>query len=617
MEHYVPRPYLIVLIWTIGVLLGMIGLGRLVAKFVAGKSAAEAGWGLHAIFGMSAYVFLGGVLAVFGAATDIGITLLISLGLVALVLTTRRAGNFLTNLRAALPWQMWPVYVVGVVCFFGGLVWQFNVNSSDDLPAYHAFCEKLLTTGSFDEPFSWRRLASLGGQTLLQCSVLSQGSFANAQAFEIALCPWILVGLVIGFRGGALARSPIGLLLALVAVSTPIIRANTTSHFTGVVLLTGLFIALDLADRAGAERRRWLVAAGLIAAAACTLRAIYVPAAVGTLGIYWLASWLRDRRPAREALLEGSWWIAVVFVALLPWMVMGYRSNASPLFPLFQGSNNLAFNPQSLDEPLHKRLLELVRMLLHPGLLPLLCCLLLIPDWKRALAARSVAIAAILASMALAYSISLAPDELTVPRYVQPLFLAAAMAALMTAAMSRRGSLAAGALALFVVVSTFDDRRQHLWFCYKAIGEDEPGTTRVPPLRVAEHLKAQAMIPEGKRILVCTDTPYLFDHRRNPIWISDLPHAASPAPGLPFQSSPEETKRYLHHLGVDYVIYENFDAAYFYGRGRRQHEGEGTVPLLKIWAPFFLDYFTTLEQLSASEAPLGKTARLVVFQFKS
>lgn len=617
MDHILPTPYIVVLLWSIAVLLGMIGLGRLVALIVGGESAENAGWGLHAVWGMAVYLFLGASLSVCAAADGTGITLLIALGVTAMLVTTVRRGLPTIRQLANLPWQMWPVFAVLALTFFGGLYWQKNVNPSDDLPAYFAFCEKLLSTGTFDEPFSWRRLASLGGHTLLQCSILARTSFANAQVFEISLCPVILVGLILGFRRSALARSPIGLMLALLAATTPIIRANTTSHFTGVVLFAGLFVTLDLTDTERSQRPRWLALGGLIAAAVCSLRAHYIPAAMGALGLYWLASWIVTRRSTRDASLEAASWSAALLVALLPWMIMSYRSNDSPLFPLFQGGNNLAFNPLALDEPIHKRAEPVLQMLLHPALFPLILCLVAIPDWRRNLAARAMAISAVLASLILAYSITLAPDPITVPRYVQPLLVAAALAALMSAAVSQRGRMISYGLGLFVIVLSVPDRREHLWKCYQSAGERETVTKRIAASRdAADHLHAQLLIPEGKRILVCSATPFLFDFRRNPIWITDLPHATSPAPGLPFQKSPEETKRYLRTLGVEHVIFMECAGNSFYSRARREREGAGDIALLRIWAPFFLDFISTVEHLAASETILGRSGDLVAFHFK-
>jgi len=92
MEHYIPANLLVVFLWGFAVFFGLIGLGRLAAMWIGGKEAAAAGWGLHAVWGIAVYLFLGGCLAVFHACTDLGISLLIGLGVAAMLWTTIRAG---------------------------------------------------------------------------------------------------------------------------------------------------------------------------------------------------------------------------------------------------------------------------------------------------------------------------------------------------------------------------------------------------------------------------------------------------------------------------------------------------------------------------------------------
>ena len=232
MDRYFPSSYALVFLWGIAVLLGMIGLGRLVARAVGEEAAAKAGWGLHAVWGMAVYLFAGGLLAAVGWCGETSIVMLIGVGLAALVWTTLRGPRPTLASLAALPWAAWPAFAVVALKYAASIRWPENINENDDFAAYYNFCEKLLATGSFDDPFSWRRLASLGGHTLLQCSTLAKSSFANIQIFEVGLCPVILLGLILGFRRGALARSPLGVFLALIALTTPILRINTASHGT-------------------------------------------------------------------------------------------------------------------------------------------------------------------------------------------------------------------------------------------------------------------------------------------------------------------------------------------------------------------------------------------------
>ena len=237
---------------------------------------------------------------------------------------------------------------------------------------------------------------------------------------------------------------------------------------------------------------------------------------------------------------------------------MAYRSNGSPLFPLFQGDNNLDFNPLSLDQPLFSKLSFPVRTVLDTPLLPLVLPLLALPDWKRGLAARATAIAYFVASLLLAYSIRLAPDDETIPRYVQPLLLSGALAALLSAGVIPRMRIRAWAMMLLWVATTLQPRSDYLWRHYAVIQQSAIANIPYHAVDILSHRRAQDLVPAGSKILVCTNYPLLFDQQRNTIWNIDMPNAASPDPGLPFQKPPEETKRYLRGLGIEYLIFTDF-----------------------------------------------------------
>jgi hypothetical protein len=618
MERCFPVSYGAVFLWCLAVLLSLIGFGRMVAMIVGGEMTRKAGWGLHAVWGAGFFIFLGGLLGVFSACVEANITLIIMAGAAVFVWTSFGAWRPVRADFAALPWGIWLLFAVAALTFASGIFQQTYVNNADDLPAYYHFCEKLLETGSFDDPFSWRRLASLGGHTLLQCSILARGSWANAQAFEAALCPVILLGLILGFHGGALGRSWLGLLLALAAITTPILHLNTASHLTGTIFFLGLFVTLDLVDRGAAGRRRMAAPIALVAAGLCSLRAQDIGAAGGALGLFWLGSWIKDKRSARQALMEGVIWCGSVFAALLPWMIMSYVSSGSPLFPLFQGNNSLDFNPQRMAMPLPDTVKFMAAAMTHPALWPWLLCLAAAPFLRPGPAVLAAAVSAVLIALLLAYGLNLAPD-ITIPRYVQPLMLAAGLAVMMTAAVAPRRWWLALALALLVSLPDLPARAQGLAGRVPAVfqrhGTKMPDTFNSGV--VANYRNAQLLIPEGKRILVCGDFPFLFDHARNPIWIIDFPHGASPPPGLPYRKPPEETKRYLRALGVEYVIYPDFSRSLdLYNRGFWTERVTSSTALCRIQAPFFLDYFTTVESFAVSEKMLGRLGDLTAIQFQ-
>jgi hypothetical protein len=619
MEYCLPSSYLVAFLWGLAVIAGMIGLGRLAGRLVDPVTSASAGWGLHAIWGMTVYLFLGAILAVFHWCNARAITLLIGAGLLALLWMTVRNWRGQWSALMAAPWKMWPAFAIAALLYAGGIVFWPHGNPCDDWPCYFYFCEKLLSTGSFDEPFAWRRMASLGGHTLLQSSVLAQTSFGSARAFELALGPVILLGLVCGFRRGVLTKSLLGLVIALIALTTRMIRLNSASQMTGVVLFLGLFVTLNLIDGLGNEdprrRLRWLGVAGFVAASASSLRAQYIPAAVAALGIFWLGCWIRDRQPRHVMVNELAVLGGAMLLGLLPWMIMSYRSNDTPLFPVFQAGNRLDFNPSDLHASLATRAALPMKMVLHPEILPLFLCLLALPPWRQALAARAVAIAMVITSLVVGFGLALAPDEDTIPRYVQPMVLAGALAALMAAAAAPRARLHAWAVSILWIAVSLPLRSDFTWQSFSYLQELGEANMPYTAQDFIDHLHAQALVPPGKRILVASDYPLFLDQRRNPIWIVDMPFADSPPPGMPFRKGPEEMKRYLQGLGIDYVLCMDFGkSAQLYSRPVWEEQSHSRISIVKAQSVFYLDFFNTMDRLLASETIAGRVGDLTVLK---
>src|SRR5258708_2522219 len=120
MERYLVANYALAFAWSVVVLLGLIGLGRLVARAVDDEAAIKAGWGLHAAWGAALYLFLGGLLALFGLCGATMIGLLFGVGVAVLIWTTYRAGLPSKAALAELPWHTWPAFAVVALIFAGG-----------------------------------------------------------------------------------------------------------------------------------------------------------------------------------------------------------------------------------------------------------------------------------------------------------------------------------------------------------------------------------------------------------------------------------------------------------------------------------------------------------------
>ena len=64
----------------------------------------------------------------------------------------------------------------------------------------------------------------------------------------------------------------------------------------------------------------------------------------------------------------------------------------------------------------------------------------------------------------------------------------------------------------------------------------------------------QELIPAGERLVAQVELPFLFDYRRNTIWVMDYPGSAGPEP-LPHQGSPEDLALYLRKYKIRYIAH--------------------------------------------------------------
>ena len=147
----------------------------------------------------------------------------------------------------------------------------------DDLRAYLPLARRLLATNGLEEPWSARRLQSLGGFDLLRALPVSVFGNAGVGVAETVLASVFLAGLFVanGVRSTWARLLSVGFILAVPLLWVP--RANTTGVLIGVPLLVVVLAgtvelrkALRAGDRTGAVR--WAIAVGLVSAALMSVR---------------------------------------------------------------------------------------------------------------------------------------------------------------------------------------------------------------------------------------------------------------------------------------------------------------------------------------------------------
>jgi hypothetical protein len=530
-----------------------------------------------------------------------------------------------------------PAAVIGCATAFVflGAAGHTFPNPSDDWPAYLPFVHKLLQTGTLLDPFSVRRMAAYGGQTLLQALTLVVARDTQIQIFDGGICLVLTVGLILGFAREARNVSwALLLLTALAVLMLPDGRANSASEMSGVAGFVAVWRTLTLIDRRRMRGGRAALLAALPLAAVATLRQNFILPLAAVAVALTLGARRDGGAPVhdvedRSARLRFFRQVALATLAcLLPWAALALRSNRTFLFPLLHGN----YHPESggitypatwdvrfkvlvgaafADEPIHP--------------FPLL--LLALPAVAGG-ANRRVSLGLWLGTavgfVVLTWSLP-GCDSYTIARYVFSTVVALTVVAGLAASEegatppSRQSfaatALVATALAL-QIYGTHSAAVKSIGAALDRLRSVDQSPAAVVAAPEAER-RMQAAVPRGAPVLVMIDRPYLLDFARNPIVLLDQPGAASPAPGIPLTAGPDAVARYLGAQGLRYVAFVRAERAQspLYSRAQWLGMANG-APLWKATAPFFLAAFDDLGRLAQTRHRLYDDGILVVLDLE-
>jgi FtsH-binding integral membrane protein len=635
--------------WGALILISFAGWGDLAKRNLAPR--ADVDWGLRAAWGLAVTVAVGGLFCFLGLARAPVLVAWICGGVAlfaqALLFGRRPPGASAVGSGDSLPratplgWES--VLAAGVVCatafIYLSAAGHTFPNPSDDWPAYLPLVRKLLQTGTLVEPFSVRRMAAYGGQTLLQALTLVVAEDTQIQNFDGGICLVLTIGLIFGFAREA--RNVSWTLLLLTAVSVLMLpdgRANSASEMSGVVGFVALWRTATLVER---RRLRGLGPALLVAlpaAAVATLRQNYLLTVAIALGALVLrgdgaraSDGARDRtgeqaQPAADrrrffrqvALLTGA--------CLLPWALLAVWSNHTFLFPIVHGNFHPESGGISVPTTWDLRLRAFFSAMFHDEPIhPLPLVLIALPA-VAAGANRRASLGLWLGTMVgFAYLCWSLPnsDNYTIARYVFAYVvglvivagLAAAEGADGAAARSGRGLTAVGLVATALALQIYGTHAAAVKSLNTALDRiradaSPSAVTATPQLEQ----RMQAAVPPGAPLLVMIDRPYLLDFARNPIEILDEPGAASPAPGIPLTEGAEKVALYLRAQGIRYVGFVRPDKAVspIYSRAQWLGMLNGSAPLWHATAPFNLAAFDVVGQFAQRHRRLYDDGRLVL-----
>ncbi|MGC2399494.1 MAG: hypothetical protein WA510_06920 [Acidobacteriaceae bacterium] len=512
----------------------------------------------------------------------------------------------------------------------------------DDYHAYMVFPVKMMQTGTMGaDPFSERRIvSSLGGEAFLDTFSLSlTGQYKNLHLIDSGVAYLILLLLLaeVIVRKGIPGFWALLILLAASMYGAPI--SNITSVYGGIALLILLF---DYFDRT-VETPTWnqplllaIVFAGLL-----SMKTNFAPAGGIFFLSFFIVQWLhvpgKGKTIARAALCT-----VLAFILLLPWMLDSYHSSGTLFYPIlgkgFHGSRYGTYLLPTAHLGLNNLLAFLDGISNVVGAILFSLCCLAITGRGRKPHDRLVEIVIIVNLLIDVVAVGIGVGGVQTFRYsfvilfacllfllIQELTFftrpAASSTPLTPASINSLRAVAAiaPAILLAMLLGTAWDTvylGQKDWEVY-ALKFAVTGRDIVSPSEVSTYREMQSAVPPGQTLLVRMDKNFLFDFRRNPIYIDDLPGGSSLPPGIPSFKGPDAVANYLLAHGIRYVAYSYRDEANL----SRAVYSDRLDPSVNVWlrrgAQIAFDFQDNLVQLGRTRKKLFDNGQMFVLDLAS
>jgi hypothetical protein len=624
--------------WYLGMFVSFVGWGVLFARYAAKDEDVDLG--LKVGWGVAVFLALGGLLLATRIAYGPVLIGLVVAGQLAvahdLVRRRRHYAAYLSSaLRLARERPAAAAMVVVVLSIALGrmatvpFVISRTFASDDDSVAYLFYPKQILEAGRTVQPFSIRHALSLNGQAFLQAPAAAVVGIHHAFGLDSGLFVLVSVLVLSGISNRRwLERSPLEMLPELGLSLFPLnglfendrlgAPLNLTSHLTGIALLLTLYRTLRRSTTVPADWRSWLTVA-LPSAAIFTLRPMYVLMVVILLGASYglpLFRW-RSPVPLRSRATAVAAIALFTVILLLPWFITAYRSDGTPFYPVIQG------NVTEMPHRIHRWNYDVRQMVgaLYTDLWTRTIFIfafagLCIPQRQHATLRAAVVVAAFATWVVLIRTLPGNWHQYTA-RYLAPTFatMAYALAAEAMSLLPKAGEAAsfsfdrfvpAGVAGLAIFMNLHASQEPIMGLVTEGADGLHDAETRAADFRKREekYARMQETTVPGQGILVAAVDGYLFNFERNPVYTIDLAALAAPAPGFPFNTTPENAARYLLDHGVRYVALaadrcNPIDPAVWEPRVGSSDPSNPDIWAQADWSPFIAGGLKELDALAA------------------
>lgn len=604
-------PY--VLLWNLGVLLSIFGLGYFFKsglvcipglKYSMGSCF---GLGTIGVVGISFFLVLVSIFIPFGFANRILMVVLYCVGLLGfgyLVKAKARESLFWWHLLVSL--------LVFVFLFFVCIPTSILQNTNDDYIGYFPLVERLLINGDLIDPFNSRRVGAFGGHIALQAFSMLGGSDATGYVLDFVLIPTFLVALLLELTR-SLPKDFVSYAFRVVLIGSvvfyPFPSVNTASTMSSLYFLVGLLYFLSRLRNSseGFPLLASLLLVCLVAAGACSIRPTTLIFAAGSCLAFFLAWGIADRSNLWKILAVAFQVAGGVLILLVPWMIALYQSSGTFSYPPFPGNLNPAF--LEIGDPRGK-LYDLIYAVKFFGSLVMLPSILLLAALYFSLPDSSkfpiflLLVLTFLGSFVIAFGFGSALES-EIYRYIYP-GLGAIVFWMSVLFLNKLNKTILGNTVLIVSVfilfvfswGPITRGFNKILFVPSLISIYIFGPLGPPVLN--EVAASQNLTPPGSKLFLVNETPSFFDFSRNVINPVDIIGAASPGGLLPIGAGPLVLEAYLVGQGYDFILADDFDnARYLYSRKLWENHPRKEKYFTDVWGRNALLFMKEVDALAA------------------
>ncbi len=627
--------YFPVLWWSLFIFASFLGYGELLRRVLNRREFDDLGWGLKAAWGMAVVLAIGGLLMAVHLAVTVVLSLVVVTGAAAAVWfaadSLRRKRSTWADFRVS-----WPGLVLGglaALAFASSIAWPHHIDPNDDLVCYLMLPVKILQTGTLIEPFSFQRAGTFGGQALLQGLVMIVGGERNGHIPDRGFAMVMLFGILLHSSRGLKGQQAIVRFLLLFAFwLVPVPRISTHGAMDGGCILVAMLATRELALKAQVKSWVGFIPVGVLLAGACCIRptfAVLAGAVFAALLFKDALGVLKSKGTFLKTFAPYMVICTVGVILLVPFMLVLFASNGTPMIPPFSGYVSKAYQIYAFND-FWKDMGAVLGFYTTSETLCIVGLLAVAVIFKAKDEAKWIVGAAILAASVIVNRYG-AMAYLDQYRFIYPLFIPLALWLICGLLQKTAQEEPAGAtpfrermlvpvgaaliaLVAFILTNAAQGSREiraQLTGLPDQVKEVKPFFD--PNLKKA-YAGLQNLVPAGAKILTMVDASYWFDFRRNTIYSINAVGSSSPPPGMPFEKGPHELANYFKGLGIRYVIAVDFDNAVLLYT--RKLWTEATRPewiYPQIWRPRFLDVMNNFDALDKEGAVVARAANARLF----